>query len=229
MASKPISPELSQVDDTVLLRHGQRLDQATFHARYDKMPEDVKYELIAGVVYMQSALKAPHGRYHSLLMAWLGQFWTATPGTDALDNTTVILGDDSEPQPDASLLIVGGQTHVDENDYLVGPPEFVAEVSDTTERIDLGAKHTDYERWSVQEYLVILVQERRVAWFARNETEFEELSPDDDGIMRSPAFPGLWLDSDAFFHVDAQRVQDVLNEGLATREHAEFVELLSRT
>src|SRR5437899_3365498 len=43
------------------LENGDRLDQKTFHERYEAMPENVKAELIGGVVYMSSPLKPRHG------------------------------------------------------------------------------------------------------------------------------------------------------------------------
>src|SRR5437870_224434 len=82
------------------LENGDRLDQKTFHARYEAMTEDVRAELIGGIVYMSSPLKPRHGRYSVRLIRWLGEYEEATPGTEALDNTTNILGPESESQPD---------------------------------------------------------------------------------------------------------------------------------
>src|SRR5438477_2701594 len=95
-----------------LLENGDRLDQKTFHARYEAMPEDVRAELIGGIVYMSSPLKPRHGRMHVKLMGWLWTYEEATPGVELYDNTTAILGPESEPQPDAYLLVSpekGGQ------------------------------------------------------------------------------------------------------------------------
>ena len=150
----------------------------------------------------------------------------ATPGTEVLDNATVILAEESEPQPDASLRIVGGQTHVSEDEYLVGPPEFIAEVASSSESYDLHAKRQDYERLGVQEYLVLVLREQRAVWFVRDGNEFTEMRPAEDGILRSRLFAGLWLDPIAFFAVEGKRVQDVLKQGLAIAEHGEFVERL---
>ncbi|HUG93366.1 MAG TPA: Uma2 family endonuclease, partial [Planctomycetaceae bacterium] len=106
------------------------MDQPTFHALYEQMPDDFKAELIGGVVYVASPAKTPHGRKHRLVITWMGNYSDATPGTDCLADTTTILGDDSEPQPDCGLLVIGGQTHEDEDNYLIGPPELLAESAD---------------------------------------------------------------------------------------------------
>src|SRR5438552_585153 len=105
------------------LEPGDNLDQKTFHRRYCALPDDVKAELIEGVVYMPSPLRASHGDIHGEVICWLKLYKARTPGLRVLDNATTILGDFSEPQPDANLLIVpdhGGQTHIDPEGYLVG-------------------------------------------------------------------------------------------------------------
>ena len=211
------------------LHDGARMDRKTFHRLYQQTPPDFKAELIGGVVYVASPLKVPHGRHHALLMTWLGTYWSATPGTDLLDNTTAILGDESEPQPDAALRIEGGTSHVDDDDYLTGPPEFVAEVADSTVRLDLGAKRTDYEREGVAEYLVLALPGRRAVWHARDEQgAFVELAPGPDGLLRSRVFTGLWLDAEAFFAGDRGRVLDAVRRGLESPGHAAFVESLEK-
>src|SRR5437762_195304 len=118
LLQRPISKP-PQAEKLPLLEPGDNLDQKTFHARYESMPEDVRAELIEGVVYMPSRVKAPHGRSHSRAMTWLWLYQAATPGTDVLDNASAILGDESEPQPDGCLIVLpecGGQTHLDKDE-----------------------------------------------------------------------------------------------------------------
>ena len=122
------------------LENGDHLDQQTFHARYEAMPEDCRAELIGGIVYMASPQKVPHSKAQQLVVRWLDEYAEATPGTEALLNNTQILGPDSEPEPDGCLFITpeyGGQVYVDEDEYLNGSPELIVEVSSSTESIDL--------------------------------------------------------------------------------------------
>ncbi len=224
----PQPPEPAAVP---LLEQGDHLDQKTFHERYAAMPDHVKAELVGGVVHMPSPLKVRHGRPHGRLMGWLGLYQEATPGTDVFDNTTTILGGDSETQPDACLIILpenGGQTKEDEDGYLTGPPELVAEVASTTVAYDLHSKRRDYERAGVREYLVLVVGDARAVWFVRREQGFEVLQPGSDGILRSDLFGGLWLDAAALFRGDTATLHNVLRQGLASPEHARFVESLQR-
>ena len=86
------------------LESGDRLTRHEFERRYQAMPQIKKAELIEGVVYVASPVRATrHGRPHAKIMTWLGTYWVATPGVDLQDNTTVRLDADNEPQPDALL------------------------------------------------------------------------------------------------------------------------------
>ncbi len=206
------------------LEAGDHLDQPTFHARYEAMPPGVKAELIGGVVYMPSPVSDAHSTPHADLLFWLGYYRAYTPGLLVSDNGTAILADDSEPQPDAALRVaVGGQTRVDAGGYVVGCPELVCEVANTSASYDLHAKRLDYDRHGAREYVAVVVREGRVAWFARDAAgRLAEVPPDADGVHRSRAFPGLWLDPAALLRGDARRLIDVLDQGLATPGHADF-------
>src|SRR3954462_15802936 len=86
------------------LEVGQRLDQRTFHERYEAMPPRTRAELIDGVVHMPSPLPGDHGTSSFDLTGWLFHYRRFTPGTRGGDNTTVILGAFGEPQPDCILF-----------------------------------------------------------------------------------------------------------------------------
>jgi Uma2 family endonuclease len=212
------------------LENGDRLDQPTFHARYEAMPEDTRAELIGGIVYiMASPMKRPHGRTHATILWLLGDYELATPGVELFDNSTTILGPESEPQPDVSLLVApgqGGQT-IEKDEYVVGAPELVMEVAVSTESIDLHAKKADYEKYGVREYVVVALRQQRVFWFVLQGEQFHELAPGADGIYRSGCFPGLWLDPAALLSENKQRLREVLHAGLASSEHAELVARLA--
>jgi hypothetical protein len=150
---------------------------------------------------------------------------------EAYVNATQILAEDAEPQPDACLLILpenGGQTWVDEDEYLNGAPEWLGEISDSTESIDLNSKKLDYEKAGVREYMVAAVRIGQVFWFVRRRGKFKEHSPGSDGIIRSEVFPGLWLDPAAFLKRNNRRLLVVLRQGLASPEHAAFVAKLAQ-
>src|SRR5437868_3914919 len=87
------------------LRHGERLGRAEFERRYEAMP-DVKAELLNGVVYMASPVSDEHGQPHAYMTTWLGFYALFTSGVTISTEGTVLLGEDSEPQPDVHLRIL---------------------------------------------------------------------------------------------------------------------------
>ena len=92
---------------------------------------------------------------------------------------------------------------------------------------DLYAKRRDYERAGVREYIVFVIQEKHIVWFAHNDG-FAPQQPGTDGVFRSEFFGGLWLDA-AILQEDTLRVHEVLQQGLASPEHKAFVEKLRRS
>lgn len=213
------------------LENGDHLDQPTFHARYEAMPEGVRAELIGGIVFMASPVQRRHWRGSSLITRWLGRYEDCTPGTEAGAEGTVILGVGDEPEPDAFLRILpdyGGRTYLSD-DYLTGAPEFVMEIAASSEAIDLHRKRDNYERAGVDEYVVLLPRSRQVRWLVLRGGRYELLPPGPDGIYRSQRFPGLWLDAEALFRGHRRRLWAVLDDGLASAEHQTWAEHLERS
>jgi Uma2 family endonuclease len=144
------------------LENGERMGQAEFHRRYKVYPGDEKIELVGGIVYVTSPLRWPHARYHEELGFLLGLYRRATPGTDLGHDATAILGEDSEPRPDLTLRILpecGGQSWLDDEGYVKGSPELLAEIALSSRSLDMSQKREDYETAGVAEYLVICVEE----------------------------------------------------------------------
>lgn len=212
------------------LNSGDRLSRAEFERRYQAHLEIRKAELIEGVVYVSSPIRAQHGDPHFDVITWLGVYRAATPGLIGSDNATVRLDLENEPQPDVSLRLqpeLGGRVRVTEDGYLEGPPELIVEVAASSASYDLHDKRRAYARNGVPEYLVVQTYEKRVDWFILREGVYEPLEPDHPrGILRSEIFPGLWLQPAALWAGDLAALLAVLQEGLASPEHAAFVEQL---
>lgn len=207
--------------------NGDRLSQPVFHRLYKQVPLGLKVELVGGTVCVASPTHFQHSQPHLRLAGWIDRYIEVTPGIDGFDNTSNILGPDSEPQPDLCLIILpksGGRTKLRKG-LIVGGPELVVEVAHTSAAIDLGTKKADYLAAGVQEYVVALAREREVRWFVNRAGRFE---PDEltDGLYRSHAFPGLWLNPAGVFTPTNRRLVAALKRGLASPEHARFVEEL---
>src|SRR5262249_46911040 len=204
-----------------LLCNGDRLTQKEFHRRYEAYPKHVKFELIGGTVYMASPLRRRHGTYHTNLSGVCWIYQGGTPGVEVLDNATTILGDQSEPQPDLALCILpewGGQSQTTEDDYVQGAPELLAEIAYSTRAFDLHQKRDEYQAAGALEYLVWCVEEQELHWF--NFKLRRRIKPDAGGICHSRVFPGLWIDSQALADRNSPRLIEVVQQGLASPEHA---------
>jgi Uma2 family endonuclease len=214
------------------LENGDRLTRAEFERRYEAMPELKKAELIEGVVYMPSPVRQRrHSRPHLHLCTWLGYYEAGTPGVEGGDNGSIRLDLDNEPQPDAFLFIqpeCGGQARISSDDYVEGAPDMVAEVASSSASYDLGVKLQVYRRNGVREYVVWRVLDRQIDWFVLREGRYESMALSADGLYRSTVFPGLWLDPVALRDHDLARVLAVVQEGLNTAEHADFVARLEQ-
>jgi hypothetical protein len=227
-------PNLFESHGLPWLENGERMDSETFLERYAQTPPGFKAELIGGIVYvMPPMLSNDHGRSDSNAIGWLVVYRAFTPGTMAQANTTTILGEGNVPQPDSALLILpeyGGQTRAGGPDekYTAGGPELIVEVAYSSRSVDLHAKLAEYERSGVREYLVLDLERSAVHWFVLEQSKFTPLTAGADCLLRSRAFPGLWLDAPALISGNMMRVLDVLKLGLADPEHARFVADLER-
>ncbi len=225
-APKPNILTSTPSDTRPPLAPGDRLTRAEFERRYRAHPEIKKAELIQGVVHIPSPTHfRNHGVPHLMVNTWVGIYVAHTPGVLAADNTTVLLDNENVVQPDALLRLdekLGGSSHVTEDDFLAGPPELVFEIAASSASYDMHVKKRVYARTGVQEYIALQIYEGRLDWFILREGVYENLTPDEQGVLHSEVFPGLWLDAKALLTGDLKKMLDVLQQGLASEAHAAF-------
>jgi hypothetical protein len=222
-----IMPTVQQ--DVPLLEQGDFLSRDEFLRRWEAMPNLKRAELIRGVVYMPSPLSFEHGDMDSQVGSWLGVYAASTPGCRPSTNATWLMTEDSSPQPDNTLRILpefGGRTRV-EGRYGAGVPEFLAEVCLSSVAYDLHQKLDLYQEAGVQEYLAVLIHEHEIRWHRLAGDRYEVVPARSDGVYRSAVFPGMWLDAPALLANAMARVLAVLNDGIRSPEHQQFVEQLA--
>ena len=229
------------------LYHGMWMRNPQYHRLYERTPPGFRAELIEDRVYINRdhlgraggdlwdepfgdfvGTKRRHARNHTLVLAWLNWYLDSTPNVEALTVPTVRLPDGREPEPDATLRLISSeeeQIEDEEHDgWVTFLPGLAVEVSDATRLRDAGPKRRDYERNGVAEYLMLDLPGRRARWFARGDDgAYAELAADADGLLKSRAFPGLWLDPAAFFAGDRAALKAASAAGLASAEHAAFL------
>lgn len=210
------------------LENGDHLSRAEFERRYKAMPQVKKAELIEGVVYMASPLRLKsHGEPHGDITGWLWTYKTMTPGVTLGIEPTVRMDLENEPQPDAVLLVPGRQATIGADDYIEGAPELIVEIAASSAAIDLHDKKRAYRRNQVQEYIVWRTLERQLDWFVLEADDYQAQLADEQGIVRSRIFPGLWLAVSALLAGDMATVLAVLQQGINSPEHQAFVQKIS--
>ncbi|MBN8563313.1 Uma2 family endonuclease [Leptolyngbya boryana CZ1] len=212
------------------LENGDRLSRPEFERRYSADPRIKKAELIEGIVYVASPLRfEPHAEPHSDLNGWLYNYKILTPGVRLGDTPTVRLDLDNEPQPDLILFIdqiCGGKVTIETDRYLSGAPELIVEIAASSASIETGTKKQVYRRNGVQEYIVWQSFENKLDWFELIDAEYQPILLDEQGVMRSRVFPGLWLKADALLSGDRLAVVQTVQAGVQSPEHQAFVEAL---
>ena len=213
------------------LIEGDCLTSDEFLRRWEEIPDLKRAELIDGIVYMPSPVSLNHGETQVFLGGWLSFYATATPGCRPGTDGTWLMGERQVPQPDVALRILpeyGGQSRV-EGLYAAGAPELVVEVAVSSRSRDFGVKKRLYERMGVREYLIAVPLDEQLFAFRLSPGGYEEIALDSDGIFRSSVFPGLWLGPGALWSLDLPRMNAVLQRGLATTEHSDFIAQLAAT
>lgn len=213
-----------------LLQSGDRLAGTEFLRRFSAMPEVKNAELINGIVYIASPVRAKqHGIPDKLVQGWLFNYVAHTPGTRAAANSTVRFDADNIPQADALLMIEnGGQAKIGKDGYVHGAPELVVEFAASSAALDLHDKLDAYRRAGVCEYLVWRPEEKQCGWFILENDQFIPLNPD-NGLLRSQTFPGLTLDLQALLDEHAAAVLAALNKTFCKTAHKAFATRLKRS
>ena len=94
----------------------------------------------------------------------------------------------------------------------------------------MGSSHDKlnaYRRNGVKEYLVWQIYENKLDWFVLQQGRYVNLQADEEGIIRSQVFPGLWLSVSALCGGNRGELLTVLQRGLASKEHKDFVASLA--
>ena len=226
--AKGVAPSITSPDFVPALHSGDRLSRSEFERRY-KAAKGIRAELIEGVVYVSSPVSfAGHGVPHSAIGMACSVFVAMTPGLATADNSTVRLDADNEPQPDILLMrSKAGSAKVDEDDYVDGSPEWIAEVAASSASYDLHEKFRAYRRNGVKEYVVLRTLEGAMDYFVLTNGEFVRAVADEAGVYKSRVFPGLWLNEEALLTGDLAVVLQTVQAGIASPEHAAFAASLT--
>ena len=209
------------------LYSGAWMKQAEFHRRYEAYPDDVKFELIGGIVYMASTLRRSHGRWHL-------KFGCAS---GSLCQCHSRRGSSGQCDDD-----FGGRQRAAAGPGSASIGRIRRALTRDRGRLCLRSARVDHRAGSqyalhrhapkkaglpsapgVSEYVVLCIEELELHWFRFRPSGV--LAPDADGVFRSRVFPGLWIDAPALL-AGTRRACWRSSQGLASPQHAEFVRQL---
>jgi Uma2 family endonuclease len=189
---------------TVEVRFGQQaIDvpkllflEGVSEALYDALTaleEDVKVELLDGVMVVHSPEKTRHEQEFRFLFVLMNLFAYAHHWGEVLGSmATVHLGECRRVKPDIAAVRLE-RVHIITEDAIEGVPDLVLEiVSESTRRYDFGEKRKVYEEAGVPEIWLVDF-ERKVVMVVRRVGRRYRSEAKSRGILRSQVMKGFWL------------------------------------
>ena len=193
----------------------------------DRMSGEEFAEFIDGV-HMPSPLSGRHSTWRIAAILLPGRSARKTRVCEALSEPACPMLDGSS-QPDCLMYILpkhGGLMKVNYRDLLTGRPELATEIRVSSRPYELRPKLDHYPRSGVPDHLTILVEEEPFEWRVLSRGSYRLMKPAENGSFRTNIFSGPWIDEAAFWREDADRLEVVLDQGLASAEHSRFLETL---
>jgi Uma2 family endonuclease len=144
-------------------------------------------EMWEGVLHMTPAPNFDHQQFQCALTTWLETHWAQPNGHLVCPqvNVAAVGGwPDDYRIPDV-VLLGKDRFHINHNEYLEGPPTAVVEIhspgDEAYEKLDF------YADLGVPEVWIIDRDAKTPAVYLLRAGRYDELSPDDDGWLHSPA------------------------------------------
>jgi Uma2 family endonuclease len=148
-----------------------------------------------------------------LAALWAATFAARHPDVRFSIDPTLILGDETEVQPDIVLFrepSQGSALRRTTDGYLQGAPEFVMEIAASSAPYDLHDKLEAYRLAGVPEYVVWRVIDRQIHWLRLRDGVCVRIEPDKYGVIESTSLPGLRLSIPALLAGDRAAILSAL-------------------
>lgn len=160
---------------------------------YLQLPEDRRYEIIDGELFLTPAPTTYHQRISARLQFLLTRH-VMERGVGEILNAPcdLLLSQTDVVQPDIFFVAKERQAIVEEK-YVSAAPDLVVEIlSESTEKRDRGIKAKLYERTGVHELWIVDPWAKKVEIFGRSEGRLEPHAVfDSSETLVTPTFPGL--------------------------------------
>ena len=152
-----------------------------------------------------------------------------TPGIYVCFHVPVILDDNTRIVPGLVAQVNHGRLKQCEatEDGFIGPPNFIFDVFDADELDEYESRKSSFEKHGVSEYVVLIAGENQTChWNRHNGSKFESIAPDENGIIKSKALPGLWFSTNSAKDRDWWTLIDLVERGVTRVGHHELMETI---
>ena len=168
-------------------------------ALYDaltELEEDVKAELIDGVMIVHSPEKTRHEDVFGFMFPIMRIFASQTKQAKVLGSMAMVhLGTCRKVKPDI-VAVREERKHIVTEDAIEGTPDLVVEiVSHSTRRYDFGEKRKVYEEAGVPEVWLVDFERKQVT-VVRKVGQRYRSETKSTGVVRSQVLKGFWLQVD---------------------------------
>jgi Uma2 family endonuclease len=168
-------------------------------ALYDaltEIEEDVKAELIDGVMIVHSPEKTRHEQEFRFLFVLMNLFAYSQRWGEVLGSmATVHLGTCRKVKPDI-VAVREERKHIITEDAIEGTPDLVVEiVSQSTRRYDFGEKRKVYEEAGVPEICLVDFERKEVTVIRKVGQRYRSETKS-TGVIKSQVLKGFWLQVD---------------------------------
>jgi len=193
-------------------------------ALYDaltELEEDVKVELIDGVMIVHSPEKTRHEDVFGFMFPLMRIFAIQTKQGKVLGSmATVHLGECRKVKPDIVAVREERRSIITE-EAVEGAPDLVVEiVSQSTRRYDFGEKRKVYEEAGVPEIWLVDFEQRQVTVLRKTRQGYRSETKK-TGVLKSQVLKGFWLQVDWLWQEELPDPSECLRKILAVRRKAE--------
>ncbi|MFN4178672.1 MAG: Uma2 family endonuclease [Armatimonadota bacterium] len=166
----------------------------TLYDALTELEEDVKAELIDGVMIVHSPEKTRHEDVFGFMFPLMRIFAIQTKQGKVLGSmATVHLGKCRKVKPDI-VAVREERKHIITEEAVEGTPDLVVEiVSQRTRRYDLGEKRKVYEQAGVPEIWLVDFERKQVTVFRKTKQGYRSETKN-SGILKSQVLRGFWLE-----------------------------------
>ena len=159
----------------------------------------------------------------------INKYRILTPGLYACINIGVKVNGHIE-YPDLMVMVNSGSKKQCEPDYenncFNGPPNFVVDIEEDSSSPSLKSRKKLFASSGVEEYLVVNEALTRIEWNRLIKGEFQEIYPDENGMIRSSGLPGLWIPIDELKKRDYWAVMASIEHGATRAEHHKLMQTI---